>query len=259
MIYDLLKAYRVYLVEKMQPATAETYYKKLCLLFEGQSISDTVGKLDIDKILEKLGKIKYKSNFSQAKNAFLHFCEFQNIRLSAQTLEHIRELATGARKKYRKLKPILYSEIDKKIKRIRDKRLKLSYQTMIATGLRVAELSDIAPDNCQVTNDGIAFIFTARGGTKAVITVSATEHLKLYQDLQALIENTLESNSKKLFYSANFLQRKAKALGFACHDLRRAFAKLEHKKYRNKDHVMDKLRHKSIKATNIYLRSKVKI
>jgi len=130
MMYDLLRAYKAFLLKSFRPTTAEMFYKKLCILFEGQSISDTVGKLDIDKILNKLGQIKHKNYFSQYKNAFLHFCEFQGINLTNDCIERIKELETATRKKRRQLKSIEYSEMDNMIKRIRDKQLKLSYQTI---------------------------------------------------------------------------------------------------------------------------------
>jgi len=259
MIYDLLNDYKKFLAARCARTTAESYYKKLCLLFVGQSISDPVGNLDVDKILDKFSAIKHKNYFSQAKNAFLYFCEFQNIFLSHDVLERIKELEKRTRKKRRQLKAIQYSEIDKKIKRLRNKRLKLSYQTMLATGLRILELSDITPSGCNVTNDEITFSFCAKGGENGIVTISATSYPKLYKDLTVLIESTQKANEKRLFYSTVYLQKNAKQLGFSCHDLRRVFAKIEYKKCRSKPVLMEKLRHKSIKATNIYLRSKIKI
>jgi len=257
MKYDLLSAYKNYLLVLYRPDTANTYYKKLCTLFEGQSLTDTANNLDIDKILDNLGTIKHKNRFSQSKNAFLHFCVFQNITLSADILEIIEQLERTTRKKHRKLKPIEFVQVDKKIKRIRNKKLKLSYQTIIATGLRVSELSGINPENCTVTNNTITFSFVGKGGKNEVVEVQAAAYSKLYQSLKELIDGT--SKDKKIFYSANYLQRQAKELGFTCHDLRRACAKLEYKKSRSKKQVKEKLRHANIKTTKIYLKSKVKI
>jgi len=259
MLYDLLDDYKKFLASRLASSTAESYYKKLCLLFDGQSVSDLVGNLDISKILDKLEVINHKNHFSQTKNAFLYFCEFQNISLSVSTLERIRELEKSTRKKRRKLKVVSYNEIDKKIKHLRNKRLKLAFQTILATGLRVSELADITSSGCNVTNDKIIFSFCAKGGTNDVVAVSLAEYPKLYKDLSKLINNALKAKEQKIFYSKGYLQKQAKALGFTCHDLRRIYAKLEYKKLRSKSAVMEKLRHKSIKATNIYLRSKVKI
>jgi len=257
MKYDLLNTYKNYLLTLYRPDTANTYYKKLCTLFDGQNFLDTANNLNIDKILDKLGNIQHKNRFSQSKNAFLHFCVFQNITLSADILEIIEQLENGTRKKHRKLNSVEFVQVDKKIKRIRNKKLKLSYQTIIATGLRVSELSSINPQDCTVTNDTITFSFVGKGGASEVVTVQESAYSKLYQDLKELIDGT--SKDKKIFYSANYLQRQAKELGFACHDLRRACAKLEYKKSRSKKQVMEKLRHSSIKTTKIYLKSKIKI
>lgn len=257
MKYDLLNTYKNYLLTLYRPDTADTYYKKLCTLFDGQNFLDTANNLNIDKILDKLGTIKQRNRFSQSKNAFLHFCTFQNIILSSDTLEIIEQLENGTRKKHRKLKPIEFVQVDNKIKRIRNKKLKLSYQTIIATGLRVSELSGINPEDCTITDDTITFSFVGKGGNNEVVTVQKIAYSKLYQSLKKLICGT--PKDKKVFYSANYLQRQAKELGFTCHDLRRACAKLEYKKSRSKKHVKEKLRHASIKTTKIYLRSKIKI
>jgi len=257
MIYDLLASYKDYLLETYRPATAETYYKRLSTLFEGQSISNTASKLDIEKVLEKLSTIKHRNYFSQSKNAFLHFCEFQDISLSADTLGNIKELEEVTRKKYRKLDPIDYTQVNTKIKHIKNKKLKLCYQVIVATGLRVSELAGISASDCLISGDEITFHFTGKGGKQEAVTLQAVEYPRLYQGVREFIEKT--PSNRKLFYSANYLQTKAKELGFKCHDLRRAYAKIEHKKCRSKAQVMKKLRHSSIKNTNIYLRSKVKI
>ncbi len=67
MLYNLLYDYRDYLLRSFSPATAETYYKRLCTLPEGQNVKDTVNQLDIERILAKMAEIKHKNHFSQAK------------------------------------------------------------------------------------------------------------------------------------------------------------------------------------------------
>jgi len=259
MKYDLLNAYRDYLLASYRPSTANTYYKKLCTLFEGQSLTDTANALNIDKILDNLSTIKHKNRFSQSKNAFLHFCKFQNISLPADTLETIEQLGKSTRKKHRKLSNVEFAEVDKKIKHIRNKKLKLSYQTIIATGLRVSELASISPKDCTISDDTITFAFIGKGGASELVEIDATTYPKLYRDIKEIIQSSSHNQNKRLFYSVNFLQRKVKELGFGCHDLRRAFAKLEYKKCKSKTQIMEKLRHSSFKTTKIYLKSKVKV
>ena len=66
MKYDVLQAYKSYLLERYRPTTAQTYYNRLEHLLEGQSLFHTVEKLDISKILDNLSKVRYKSYFSQS-------------------------------------------------------------------------------------------------------------------------------------------------------------------------------------------------
>ena len=252
----MLREYKDWLSESYSRETAETYYKRLCRLLAGQSVTDTVGKLDMQMVLDKLGEIKHKNYFSQCKNAFLRFCEFKNITLPSDVLENIKQFDGCTKKKYRKRNIIDYKAIDSAIKRIKKDKLRLSYQTAIATGLRVSELASISPCDCEISADEIMFSFIGKGGDQEAATVQAVEHPQLYQSVVNLIENT--KTNKKVFYSAIYLQKTASELGFKCHDLRRICAKLEYKKCRNKGEVKLKLRHSNIKTTGIYLRSKVK-
>ena len=273
MIYDLLREYKNYLLEAYSRETADTFRARLAALFAGQPAQDTVNRLDVQKVLDKLSEVKYKNYFSQAKNAFLHFCEFQHIKLSVDTMDRIKELESSTKKKHRKLKSIAYTKIENKIKRLRNMKLKLSYQTIIATGLRVSELSWLSPNDCTISADSITFNFIGKGGKAGTATIKAVEYPKLFERLKVLIHSTLAlplatpagktnnmvNSDKKVFYSAGYLQSKARELGFGCHDLRRAFAKLEYKKCRNKAEVSRKMRHSNIRTTNIYLKSKVKL
>ena len=207
-------------------------------------------------ILNKLAGIKYKNRFSQYKNAFIHFCEFKNIPLSSDTLESIKMLEKHTRKKYRQLGPINYKEIAERIKRLKNEKLKLSYQTIIATGLRISELEGIIPADCTITAETITLAFIGKGGDKGTVIIQAVEYPELCQKISELIAKT--QADRKIFYSAIYLQKKAKELGFRCHDLRRICAILEYKKARKKSEVMRKLRHSNIKTTNIYLNNKIK-
>lgn len=221
----------------------------------GQSITDPVGKLDLDMILENLSQIKYKNYFSQYKNAFLHFCEWQNIKLSDNTLNAIEELEKGTRRKNRKLETIQFKEVESKINNLRNKKLKLCYQVLLATGLRVSELASINTSDIIATNDYITFSFVAKGGKSQTSTINALEYPIAYKNVKKLIENKPDG---KLFYSTVYLQKNAKKLGFKCHDLRRACAKLEYRKTKSKEAVKTKLRHSSVKTSNIYIKSKIK-
>lgn len=257
MLYNLLADYRAWLETKYTHATANTYYARMCTLLKGQPVNDTAKRLNTDKILERLAELTHKNEFSQAKSALLHFCEFVNLSLSNEVIERIRELETHTRKKYRKLKAVDYIPIDGKIKRLKNEKLKLSYQTLTATGLRVSELAQITPAHCVVTDERLAFRFIAKGGKENTTIVFKSEYPEFYGRLKEWITHT--NPQKKMFYSAGYLQKQAKNMGFTCHDLRRVCAKLEYQKSHSKKEVQEKLRHTNTKTTNIYLNSKVNI
>jgi len=256
MIHNLTAGCRRHMELRLSAQTARTYANRLDILLANQSVTDTVGNLDMDKILDKLSEIKYKNHFSQSKNAFLHFCEFQRILLSDEVMGKIESLEKNTHKKYRKQKTVDFGEVDRKIKHIRNMKLKLSYQTIIATGLRVSELAGISPADCIVSDNEITFSVVAKGGNNETVTLLKNENPLLFQRLKEHVQNTKKD---KLFYSTIYLQTKATELGFTCHDLRRAYAKLEYKKSKSKEDVQEKLRHASIKNTNIYLKSRVNI
>lgn len=249
--------YRSWLETKYTHATANAYYARMCTLLEGQPVNDTAKRLDVEKVIERLAELTHKNEFSQAKSALLHFCEFQNIPLSFEDVKRIEQMQSNARKKYRKLKAVDYITIDNKIKHLKNERLKLSFQALVATGLRVSELAQITPAHCVVTDERLAFRFIAKGGKENTTIVFKSEYPEFYGRLKEWITHT--NPQKKMFYSAGYLQKQAQKLGFTCHDLRRACAKLEYQKSHSKKEVQEKLRHTNTKTTNIYLNSKVNI
>ena len=264
MLYEVLKAYRQYLCGKYSKETARVYTIRLCTLFQGQSLIDTIGNFDIDKVLSNLATIQHKNYFSQTKNAFLKFCEFEKIKLSLDVLDRIEEIEKGMHKKYRKQITIDYQEVKEKINHLKNAKLKLCYQTLVATGLRVSELASITAGDCLITDEDITFTFIGKGGnSKKVEKVSLKfdEYPALFQrikeQVQKFSKDSKDSKGKKVFYSAIYLETHATKLGFTCHDLRRACAKLEYQKTHSKVAVMKKLRHTDMKNTNIYLRSRV--
>ena len=258
MKYDVMREYRKRLQSAgAAPSTVSKYYNCLDRLLEGQSIVDPVGSLDIQKVLDKLSEVKYKNYFSQYKNAFLYFCKFNNISLNNEHMERIELLEERTKRKYRHQETVDFPKIQKKINHLRNEKLKTSYQTMINTGLRVFEVAQIKTSDCLVTSDKIVFRFIGKGGKKEKVVLNKEDCPKLYETLKKRIKTTKQGQS--LFYSAVYLQKKAKQLGFQCHDLRRSFAKLEYKKSKSKHEVQNKLRHSSIKNTNIYLNNRIKL
>lgn len=254
---DVLEEYRFFLEKRRRPATARVYTERLNTLLKGQSIINTMENLDIDKMISNMDKAKNKNEFSQYKNALLYFLDFENIVLSKQQLEIINDFEKSKKKKYRKQQMSDFQKVDKTIKHLKNKKLKLSYQTILETGTRVSELSQITKNNCTFSADTLTMRFIGKGGRQEQVILSKEDNKKLFSDLTEMIQNTRDT--KKVFYSANYLQQKAKKYKFTCHDLRRAYAKLEYQKTKSKEDVREKLRHTNIKTTERYLKSQVNI
>lgn len=257
MICDVLNEYRAFLIKTLRAETARTYANRLATLLKEQNIINTCETIDVNTMIEHLSKIKYKNHFSQSKNALLYFLKFQDIKLDKRQKERIIQLENATKKKYRKLKQQDYKTIKRKIEHLKNKKLKMCFQVLIETGLRVSELSQITPADCIISIDTINLSFLGKGGKKERVTISKKDNPKLYDTIKTVIE--YEKSNKKIFYSYNYLQLKAKELGFTCHDLRRLCSKLTYKNTNSKEAVKEKLRHSNIKTTEIYLNSKIKL
>jgi len=257
MKYADLNEYKQYLQHSrgLAKSTAQKYYNHMEKLSKGQNLIN--GKMDMEKVLEEFRAITYKNDFSKSKNALLYYFDFKNVHLDEHLMTKLEEMERNTKKKYRKLPKREFKKIDQTIKHLKNDKLKLSYQTLLETGLRVSELSQLTPTNCKVDSDKITFTFIAKGGNKENAILIKKENEFLYSELKEKIERT--SPIRKIFYSSNYLQQKATTYGFCCHDLRRTCAKLEYKKTKSKDSVQKKLRHSSAKTTNIYLKSKIKM
>ena len=225
-------------------------------LLKNQHIIDC-RNLDVDKVIDKLKSIKYKNTFSKHKNAFFKFCAFIDLPLSPDVINTIESLNDDKTKKYRKLKPVMLKDMLEQIEAIKDKKLKISFQTILETGFRVSEISQIKKEDCVINMDCLEFRFIGKGGENESVRVVKSNNPNLYN---ALINHINTLNDKnKVFYSASYLQAEATKRDFKCHNLRRAFAKQNYREYRSIDKVQELLRHAKRQTTLIYLKSKVEI
>ena len=255
MKYNELNRFEDFLIGEYTATTAATYKKAMDFLLQDQYLFDC-HNLDVEKVIHKLKTIKYKNQYSKYKNAFLKFCLFLDIKLDEKTRNELDLLNAEKIKKRRKLIPVELDNILNRLKIMKDKKLRYSFETMLNTGLRVSELSQIKKEDCIIEKNTIVFNFTGKGGKKEKVIFYSNQDQRLFIALKTLIENT---KGNKVFYSVNYLQKKANENGFCCHDLRRAYAKINYKKHHDINQTKTALRHKDIKNTRIYVNSKVKI
>ena len=227
MKYSVLDDFKVFLHSKYRSrATAKQYYFWAVRLLAGQFFSDLA--------------------------AFLNFAEFANINAV------IPALSKPKKRRNRKLKSRKLADINSKINVISDKRLSLSYKIMLATGLRVGELASIKKDDIKpLQSGGFSLAFIPKRGGRGQITIPARQRYIC----NAMNEIIKPGNcGYKVFYSAGYLQSNAKKRGFACHDLRRAFAKMIYRANGKKlAYTCEKMRHASPRTTKIYLKSKIEV
>lgn len=257
MKYNTLLRYRDFLISKgLSTSTALTYYKAVCYLLDGQYLMDC-RNLDIEAVLDKLRRVKYKGQYSKYKNAFLKLCAFLDIKLSTDTRLELDTMLSTKKRQHRKLKPVKLSDIQRHINRAADEKLRLSLETMLYTGLRVSELAGIKKEDCTILNGRIKLSFIGKGGGHESAYIDKAKDSRFFEALLSFINE--EKTSEKIFYLASYLQAKALEKGFCTHDLRRAFAKVTYGACKDIDTVRQLLRHSKLKNTRLYLRSKVEI
>jgi integrase len=247
--FEILDNFKTFLEGKYASrATAKQYRSWAARLSEVQAFS-SCAEIDFESMAKGLESItKNRNEYSQAKNALLNFAEF------SQAQAEIPALQVPKKRRYRKLKPKKLGEINRKINVIPDKRLLLCYKIMLATGLRMGELANIKQQSIKpLENGGFSLEFVSKGGKADKIEIPA-EQKYICKGIADILQRD------KTFYSVNYLHKNARKRGFACHDLRRAFAKTTHKSNsRNIEETCEKMRHASPRTTKIYLKSKVEV
>ena len=259
MIYNDIAEYRSFLETSLSVSTARTYAGAVATLLRDQNIT-SVNNINIEKVIEyfeSFGNIKYKNQYSKYKNAFLKFCDFMNIELDKDSLNKIYAMTDDKKKKRRNLKKIDFKKVNNRINLIRDNKLKLSFVTMLNTGLRVSELSQVKKSDCKFESDSLKMNFIGKGGDQEFVIIYQEKDKTFFDRISVLLNET--SEDEKVFYSTGYLQKEANKREFGCHDLRRAFAKISYKECKSMIEVKKLLRHKEIKNTKIYLKSKVKL
>lgn len=203
--------------------------------------------IDSGKCLEEYIKenIKDKKQLSKLKNGLkLTDLDFNKRYDSKELIK--REFEN--KKKYKRENKEIFKlkNAQNAINRIKNKRLKLAYRLMIISGLRISEIAKLTENDISVDSNNNIIINVKHGKGDKNRTVTC-----LHDDwvLNGLLE--LDSRKDKLFYSDNYLKRKAWEYKFQTHDLRRTFAEIIY--YADgKEQLQEKLGHN--KNSRTYLK-----
>ncbi|MCL2034679.1 MAG: tyrosine-type recombinase/integrase [Oscillospiraceae bacterium] len=260
MKYDILDNLRHHLYVKYNNNTAKKYYHAVKSLFHGYDFNNEY-QIHAEEIERRMLRLRTKNDFSAAKRGLLELkaC-FPALRIPDNDFFE----ATAAHKrnyKKRTFEPLQFDTVKRKINAIRDKKLKLSYRLMLASGARVAEVAALRPCDITISNDNMQVqIIDGKGGKDRTVKTLEDDYLR--RELPELLETTDED--KPVFYSTKHMKNKAAELGIECHDLRRVFAqtyKQECKKtegaFAANSRVMEALGHTKFRTTRRYLNRKI--
>lgn len=256
--YDILTGFRVYLESVIDNKnTRDKYYFAVDRLFKKLQF-DKLDELNKEQIEKELAKIKGKDKFSAAKNGLKHLRNYDN---SFQLPEEnfFKEQSQKRRNHSIKgKKTIVYDETLRKINAIRNKKLKLGYRLMLASGLRVFETSQLEKDDIEIKNDKI-YITVKHGKSGSNGIVECLKDSYLLKELPAYLKDF--ADGEKIFYSAKTIKNKANELNIECHNLRR-IAAITYKKEQKEegktsieadDNTREFLRHERFATTKRYL------
>jgi integrase len=173
-----------------------------------------------------LKNLKDRKQVSNLKKSFEFLLENKLIRddeVNNNVLEQIKKEQERKPKHKKRPEPqFKLRNAECSINHLKNKRLKLGYRLQIISGLRVAELADLEPEDISIKdNKQICIrVKSGKGGNE--------RHIVCFED-EWVLDNILEiepRKNNKLFYSESYLKNSANRLGFHTHDLRKVFSNI---------------------------------
>lgn len=236
--------------------TARKYFSSLKKLFKGIYFSDV---REIDQgVLENLimDRFKTKNELSAIKNSLIRFKEvFPELQIPDE--KFFTEYSKGRKNRSKKPAKVLsHKDTNQKIDSIEEEKLQLAYRLILNSGLRISEAASLRKDDLRFT-DGIITVSVKKGKGGSTGVIECLEDKKLYSELQDYVE---KCESECLFYSEEYMRKRAYAAGFEPHDLRRIFSQRMRRQLQKKmntyeanKQVQQSLRHKRFSTTKRYL------
>lgn len=155
--------------------------------------------------------------------------------------------------------PVLSEETYlRKINGLRNEPLKLALRLQVKSGLRISEIGALRKEDIKLENEGIELYVRCGKGRKSR-RVTAIKDRYLEEHLKLFLEG--KTGGQMLFYSANYLKKKANELGIPTHDLRRINSRMRYREQRGNGAcrrdarrvVQRELGHENAMTTNAYL------
>lgn len=218
-------------------------------------------------ILNNLKSIKNKTELSQVINS-IRLIQDNNKNINIIPEDDLKSIIKNkSENRHKSYEPYELKDRLRRINRIRDEKLRLAYRLMIVSGLRVFEVEALIKEDIEIKdNDIFVTVRDGKGGKYG--EVKCLEDKYLSNKLKSFLQD--KDNDEGLFYATRTMQAKAQELGFKCHDLRRAYAKLVKKELMKElvevnedekekiieEEVKAALRHSKFETSKKYLYSK---
>lgn len=217
----LLADFRAYMEAQLDSKnTADRYYYAVCRVFRENAIED-FSQVEPSLVLDALEDARGRNRASALKLGLSWLKKFHNA-LDLPKPEEVQDILSGKRdRSVLPAKTIFYEEVESKVMRLRNTKLKLAFLLMVVSGLRVSEVAALTREDITVTAEGITVNVLHGKGDKAghvdcLRSAYLERHLPKYL-LQL-------PDGEKPFYAAKTMKNKALALGLECHDFRRIAA-----------------------------------
>jgi len=223
--------------------------------------------LSSDEFKKQLKLIKNKTELSQVINS-IRKLKKSGIDIKVPKEEELKDIIKNKkRNRHKSYEPYKLKNALNSINRLRDEKYKLAYRLMLNSGLRAFELDKLTKSDITFSDKGIVIkVNDGKGGKEGSVNCLKDPYLE-----KKLSEFLIcKDDKEKLFYNKSKMQNKAQELGFTCHDLRRAYAKLvkreaerniecediELKKEMVKEEIMKALRHSKFDTSKKYIYSR---
>ena len=223
----LLRDFRAYLEDQLgNRNTANRYYYAVCRFFRENEIED-LHDVTSELVLEGLAAERGRNRTSALKLGLAQLQAYFPA-LELPDSEDVHNILAGKRdRSVRSAKTIYLEEVQSKVMRLRNQKLKLAFRLMMCSGLRVSECAALEREDITVAEDGRIEVHVrhGKGGSNGVVRCLPDAYLEKH--LPEYLSKLPDGENP--FYAAITMKKAALKHGMECHDFRR-IAAIQHRK-----------------------------